>query len=69
MSTMMCQKCGEHPGTECWVGEGGILTWAHGISQQWCRVCVVTAQLDYARKAAENIPDLERQLDEAKGTA
>ena len=61
-----CQKCGERPGTENWVGEGGTLAFVHGLVALWCKVCVLEAQLKYAKDRASQIPNIEKQLLEAK---
>lgn len=62
MAPIMCATCGKRPGTETWVGEGGALAFNHGFYQMRCKVCCVTDQLDYARKCAADIPELEREL-------
>ncbi len=63
MSTTVCANCRDRVGTEPWVGEGGVLALIHGMSVLWCRRCVLTAQLAYARAQASRIPDLERDLE------
>lgn len=60
----LCEACGDRPATHTWVGEGGTLALIHGGGRQWCELCVVRAQLDYARKIAANIPALEQRLTE-----
>ena len=57
-----CQHCNQRPATEWWVGEGGIMAWTHGQRSAWCKVCVVTEQLRYAREIADGIPTLEARL-------
>jgi hypothetical protein len=61
-----CRNCGERPGTEKYSASGGALDFIHGSYQMWCRVCVLEAQLSHARERAAAIPDLERQLQEAR---
>lgn len=67
VTAVLCQKCGLRPGDKTWVGEGGFLVWTHGMSAQWCERCVVEAQLAYARRSAERIPQLEQRLRELDG--
>jgi hypothetical protein len=62
----MCQNCGKREATECWVGEGGVLALVHNMSQSWCKICCIEAQLEYAKKIANKIPDLEKELEELK---
>ena len=62
MSEPLCAKCQKRPGTETWVAEGGALAYVHGMSQWWCRRCVLEAQLEHAHERAAAIPELERQL-------
>lgn len=57
-----CQHCNERPATQTWVGEGGAFAYVHGAYQFWCKVCVLTAQLEHARKMAESIPAIEQEL-------
>ncbi len=67
---MKCEKCGGgREGTVTWVGEGGWMECAHGMSAQWCLRCVRTAQLAHARKMQAQIPALERDLAEGGGGA
>jgi len=54
----LCQNCHKREATVDWVGEGGVLDWTHGLYKKWCKVCVLEAQLKYARKIARNIPKL-----------
>lgn len=62
MTDKLCANCQERPGTEIWVSEGGVLAFVHGMSQKWCKPCVLRAQLEYAREAAGRIPQLELEL-------
>lgn len=57
-----CRNCHARPGTELWVGEGGVLAYVHGPGVYWCRVCVLKVQLKHARKRAAEIPAMEREL-------
>jgi len=57
-----CQKCGQRPATDWWVGEGGALAWTHGMRAAWCKLCVVTEQLRYCREQAARVPELEAEL-------
>ena len=57
---MTCQRCGEHEATKTWAA--GLFEFAHGLSQQWCTRCVLTAQLAHARESAAQVPALELAL-------
>jgi hypothetical protein len=59
---IICQHCHKRRSTTEWVGDGGSLAYVHGFAKRWCDVCALEAQLDYARQAAERIPDLEARL-------
>ena len=61
-----CENCSLRPGTELWVGHGGVLDHVHGLSRRWCRQCVVEAQLTHARAAADRIPALQAELEELR---
>jgi len=63
-ASVLCPNCGRRPASENWVGEGGMLDYVHGFYQRWCKLCCLKAQLEYARKQVERIPDLEKQLAE-----
>ncbi len=52
-----------------WLGGEGVVAMMHSGGAQWCAVCIVTAQLEHARQRAKAIPDLERQLRDAKAGA
>lgn len=58
----LCAKCGRHPASVQWVGEGGFLAFTHGHYAWWCRCCSTRAQLAYARKLARRIPRLQGEL-------
>lgn len=58
-----CANCGLRPGTECW---GDALAMTHGWAQMWCKVCVLTKQIEHARERASALPDLERELEEER---
>ena len=47
-----------------WVGEGGALAWAHGMSQLWCEICCVETRLIHFREMASKIPEMESRLAE-----
>lgn len=57
-----CNNCDEHEAVGKWIGGGGVLGYTHGHWWWWCKCCMVTAQLEYAKKQAEAIPDLEKTL-------
>lgn len=59
----LCQKCRERPATLDWVGDGGTLAWAHGMSSRWCEICALRAQVVHCREAVERLPSLEAKLD------
>jgi hypothetical protein len=59
---MTCQSCQTREGTETWVEEG-VLGFVHGFSARWCKVCVLTAQIEHATKLAAKLPELQRRLD------
>lgn len=64
----LCEHCGQRPATVIWIGEGDMLTYAHGGGSNWCERCCVEEQLEYARKRAAEIPALEQRLRELTGT-
>lgn len=57
-----CVNCNTRPATIWWVGEGGVMAWAHGGGEPWCEHCSVTEQLKHARDMAAKIPELEEKL-------
>jgi ABC-type polar amino acid transport system ATPase subunit len=59
-----CDNCHQRKATDKWVGEGGVLELVHGLAQDWCEFCVVTRQLEYARRYAARVPILEQRLGE-----
>lgn len=61
---MLCENCNQREGTEKWVGDMGFLAITHGMYSMWCKLCVVSAQLEHAKEAASKIPELEKQLEE-----
>jgi hypothetical protein len=66
----MCANCGKRPATNNWVGEGTTLDLIHGNYVQWCEPCCAKASLEYARKQADRIPELEdwvKRLEEDNG--
>lgn len=62
----LCTVCGLRPGTEKWVGHGGVLGLVHGQYSMRCQVCVLEEQLSYARERAAAIPQLEADLAAAR---
>ena len=59
-----CAKCQKRPGTAWWAGEGGVIAIVHGFYEARCAYCCVEEQLEYARKLAATIPELEAKLAE-----
>jgi hypothetical protein len=59
---MKCANCNKREGTETWVGDGGVMGYVHGNYQMWCKVCVLEAQIEHCREAAERLADLEQEL-------
>lgn len=57
-----CGNCQKHKASESWVGEGGVMAYAHGMAEFWCKCCVIKTQLEYARETAKRIVKLEKQL-------
>lgn len=60
--TELCANCKTRDATVNWVAEGGALAFTHGMFARWCLICATTAQLEYARKQAADIPRLEQKL-------
>ncbi len=50
------------PGTNNWVGDGGMLAFTHGWTQKWCDVCCLEAQLAHAYERAAEIPGMLAKL-------
>lgn len=61
-----CANCLKRLGTQKWVGDGGAAAFVHGWYVMWCEVCVLEAQLVYAKERAAAIPLLEAELVAAK---
>lgn len=59
----LCKRCKVRKATDIWIGEAGVLALTHGMRADWCRQCVVVSQLEYCRKSAERIPELEAELE------
>ena len=59
----VCENCGKEPSTENWGGENDSVSLARNprLTQRWCKRCVLTAQIAYAKKLTP-ISELERQL-------
>jgi len=66
---MTCDNCDKDRPTRMWLGSEGVMLMVHGGGAQWCEVCILTARLEHARERADAIPDLERDLMEAKAAA
>jgi hypothetical protein len=66
MNKTLCENCGKHEGTEMWVGQGGILDYAHGMYAMWCLCCTIKAQIAYAEERAEDLPNLKKKLKKVK---
>lgn len=62
----MCQNCKKHKGTDLWVGDRGVFGYAHGMSQSWCKCCILKAQIDYAELAVKRLKKLRKDLDVTK---
>lgn len=62
MSEDICRSCGQRPATLNWVGDGGTLAFAHGMYQRWCEHCALRAQIAFAEKAEQSLPDLRGRL-------
>lgn len=63
-----CQNCGRKVPTKAFA-EGGVMAMVHGLSVQWCQVCILTRQLEFARERAAAIPELEKMLERATAEA
>jgi len=61
---MLCANCNNREGTICWIGDGGALAYVHGMYSMWCELCATIANLDYAKKQANLIPELEKKIKE-----
>jgi len=57
---MLCQNCGLREATQTFAQDE--MSFIHGMSSQWCDHCVISTQLDHARRAAARIPELEEAL-------
>lgn len=56
-----CENCGKREATQTWVGAGGVMGWVHGMGADWCEICCIEAQIEYAEEAAARIPELKRK--------
>lgn len=62
-----CQNCKKRPGTETWVGDAGAIAIAYSwMQQQWCKICVLEAQIKHAKERALEIPKLEKELEKVR---
>lgn len=59
-----CPSCNERPATGIWVGDGGVMAYFHGAYTYWCEPCMLTAQIEHCKEAAERLPELEARLAE-----
>jgi len=59
---MKCQHCHKRKATINYVSKGCFLDFAHAFYQRLCKKCVIRAQLKHAKKVAQNIPKLEKEL-------
>ncbi len=62
----LCKCCRKRKATIQWVGDGGVMAWAHGMAEGWCEICATEAQVEYARDAAQRLPELEARLAELR---
>jgi hypothetical protein len=58
----ICAHCKTRPATTVWVGDGGVMAFIHGAGEDWCRRCVLEAQLAHAQAMEQQIPVLRREL-------
>ena len=66
----VCANCGKERPTSTFLPDGGgAMAWTHGMSAEWCKVCIVEKQLKHARERADAIPGLEQELMEARAEA
>lgn len=61
----LCENCGTHPGTVCYVGDGGTMGFIHGAFAWWCKCCTLKAQIKHCEEAAERLPELRKELETA----
>jgi hypothetical protein len=60
----ICARCLTRQGTEIWTE--GTMAYIHGAYQMYCKVCVLTCQIQHAKERAAAIPEMERELEELK---
>jgi len=65
-SKMKCNNCNRERPTKTWVGEGSALDYIHGFHTQWCQVCIVETQIKYAEERRDALPELYKELQDAK---
>ena len=58
----VCANCNKRPATKAWTGDGGVMDLVHGNFAFWCEFCILTAQIEHAKKRAACIPKLEADL-------
>lgn len=61
---MKCVHCHIHEASTSWVGHGGVLDYAHGFSEPWCKCCVLKEQIKYAEEQIEEIETFKKDLEE-----
>jgi hypothetical protein len=61
-----CQHCGKHKATVNWVGQGGILEYAHGMYEMWCECCALKVQIKHMKKEIKSLARLEKKLGKIK---
>lgn len=62
-----CTNCNQRPATGIWLGHGSVMDYAHGNYTYWCEQCMVEAQVQGCREAAERLSGLEARLAELQG--
>jgi hypothetical protein len=58
----ICRNCNERAAIGKWVGNGSVMDLVHGNYTYWCEPCMLRAQIEHAREAAERLPELEARL-------
>ena len=66
MNKPKCTNCKKHKGTQVWVGWGGVMGWAHGNYQMWCKVCVLNERIKHINEMNKELPKLKRELSKIK---
>jgi len=63
---IICEHCHKRKGTVRWVGDTGVMGWIHGMSQWWCKRCVLEAQIKYAEEHKDDLKNLQAELKKLK---